>query len=464
MTAISENPLHAFAAWTAEAEADWSAAALERAQNAFIDTIAVMIPGAREDVTQKVHSVATTWGAGNCTLVGFSERLSPPMAALVNGTAAHALDFDDDFDPAKAHPSASIVPALLALADERGATTARLLDAYIVGLQITGKVGQGVNPFHRSRGWHATSTVGTLGCAAACARLLGLDKERTAHAISLSTSFAGGFMSQFGTMTKPLHAGLAASGAVQAALLAEAGITAGENTLHGDKGMGTLMVGPDVEELRALMANKDEFGQKVTFDAANVGSPLHIEKYGVKTKRFPNCGSIHRALDGLLDLQAEHGFAASDVRDILVRAPAVLLRNLMYENPTTPMEARFSLEYSLAVGLFTGNATLEDYEEEALGREGVRALMLLIRKEYIDELPSDFPTEVHITLKDGRRFHNSVAMAKGTIAAPLSDEQLWDKFENCTGRFLDHEQQEALRQILSNMKSNQDARTLTALL
>jgi 2-methylcitrate dehydratase PrpD len=158
------NPLHAFADWTSGADNQWSELAIERARNAFIDVVAVMIPGARETVSKKIYTLAKSWGTGLCSAVGFDEGLSVPMAAKVNGTAAHALDFDDNFDPAKAHATAVLAPALLALAEDRDIRGRALLDAYIVGLQIIGRVGQGVNPFHRNRGWHATATVGTVTC------------------------------------------------------------------------------------------------------------------------------------------------------------------------------------------------------------------------------------------------------------------------------------------------------------
>jgi len=460
MKVNSDNPLHAFAAWTAGVDATWSGLALDRARDAFIDTVAVMIPGAREEVTRKVYSLAAKWGKGDCRAVGFEGGLSAPMAALVNGTAAHALDFDDNFDPAKAHASAVLVPALLAIADERDLKGGQLLDAYIVGLQMIGRVGQGVNPFHRSRGWHATATVGAVGTAAGCARLMGLSEQETAHAISLSTSLAGGFMSQFGTMTKPLHAGLAAAGAVQAAQFAEAGITAGANTLHAANGMGTLMVGQDVEELREAMADKDEYGQKVQFATRDIGTPLHIEEYGLKLKRFPNCGSVHRSLDGLLFLREKHGFTAPDVAEIFVRAPAAHLRNLMYECPTNSMEAKFSLEYGLAVGLLTGNATLADYEEAAIGRPEVTALLSLVRKEYVEKLESDFPTEVHVTLKSGTTMSVDVEMPVGSSVAPLTLDQLWDKFDGCVGTLLDTERYSTARETLMTLQQGASARTL----
>ena len=444
-----QNPLHAFASWTATVPNRWSTLALERAEAAFTD---------------KIAGLAQRWGQGSVRTIMRSERLSAPMAALVGGTAAHALDFDDNFDPAKAHATAVLGPALLAVADDRDLSGTALLDAYIVGLQIIGRVGQGVNPFHRSRGWHATATVGAVGSAAGVARLIGLDEEQAAHAMSLATSYAGGFMSQFGTMTKPLHAGLAAAGAVQAAEAAEAGITAGANTLDSKNGMGTLMVGPDVEDLRAQMARKAEHGQTVTFAVKNIGAPLHIEEYGLKVKRFPNCGSVHRALDGLLELREAHDITPGDVDHILVRAPAAHLRNLMYDNPTNSMEAKFSLEFGLAVGLLTGNAGLKDYGENQIDRPDVRALMPLVRKEYVEKLESEFPTEVHVTFKSGKTVSTQVRMPIGSSDRPLTNAQIWDKFTACTEQHLDKSRRDAVQTAVQHLRSGAGVRSLLDLL
>ncbi len=459
-----ENPLHALADWVSNTDTEWSETALHRARNAFIDIIAVIIPGTHEQVTQKVYKLACEWGKGNCVAIGFKGTLSPPMAALVNGTAAHALDFDDNFDPAKAHATAVLAPALLALADRYQLSGEKLIDAYIVGLQIIGRVGQGVNPYHRARGWHATSTVGAVGSAAGCARLLGLDAQQSAHAISIATSLAGGFMSQFGTMTKPLHSGLAAAGAVQAALFAKEGITAGDETLHGKTGMGTLMVGQDVEELRRGMQGKAEHGQTVTFSAQEIGTPLHIEEYGLKVKRFPNCGSIHRALDGLLDLREKHGFKAPDVKDVLVRAPAAHLRNLMYEKPQNSMEAKFSLEYSLAAGLLNGSVSLKEYEETNISNPQILALLPLIRKEYVEKLESDFYTQVHVTLHNGNVLSTEVAMPFGSTAVPLSDEQLWDKFDACVDNHIANRQKIDIKANLLNLLNEPDISSMMTII
>ena len=455
MKSDSANPLQAFAEWTSGVDHQWSELASQRAINAFIDIIAVMIPGSREVVCDKVYKLAKSWGRGNCSAVGFDAGLSAPLAALVNGTSAHAIDFDDNFDPAKAHATAVLAPALLALAEDSDLQGRALIDAYIVGLQIMGRVGQGVNPFHRNRGWHATATVGTVGCAAGCARLLGLSTSETAHAISIATSMCGGFMSQFGTMTKPLHAGFAASGAVKAALFAQAGITAGDQTLHGVHGMGTLMVGQDVESLRASMVGKVEHGQTVKFATKDIGSPLMIEAYGLKVKRFPNCGSVHRSLDGLLALKEKHGFTANEVSDILVRAPASHLRNLKYERPVNSLQAKFSLEYGVAVALLRGEAGLTEYTEDVIMSPDIQAVLPLTRKEYVEKMESEFPTEVHVTLRDGRSFSTSVDMPVGSTAAPLTQSQLGDKFDACARNYLPVKKQLAIKNMLNNLGDNQ---------
>jgi len=426
------NPVLAYGRWLAETPRAWPEAALESAHRAFIDVIAVAIPGADEPATRHVLETVAPWGEGPASAIGAGCGLAAPWAALVNGTAAHALDFDDNFDPAKAHATAVLVPAILALAEQEGASGADCLDAYIAGLQILGRTGQGVNPAHRNRGWHATATVGAIGAAAAGARLLRLDAERAAHALSVATSMAGGFMSQFGTMTKPLHAGLAAKAGVMAASLARNGLTAGTDTFDGKTGMNRLMVGPDYEHLRDTLAHV-EHGQTLRFETERVGEPLLILSSGLKVKRFPNCGSAHRAMDGLLALRERHGFGAGDVASIDVRAPVSHLANLMYTAPADPLQARFSLEYGLACVLLSGRCTLADFEPERVARAEVRALYPRIHRRPVDASEGEFPTEVAVTLAGGEVLETAVAMPCGSLAAPFSTAEYWAKFDDCAG-------------------------------
>jgi 2-methylcitrate dehydratase PrpD len=447
---MKTNPVLAFGRWLAEAPRDWPETALTSAHRQFIDVIAVTVPGAADPVTARVFAAVSDWGEGPSTAIGFGAKLAPPWAALVNGTAAHALDFDDNFDPAKAHATAVLAPAILALAEQEGSSGRDCLDAYVAGLQILGRVGQGVNPAHRNRGWHATATVGAIGAAAACARLLRLDSEKAAFAVSIATSMAAGFMSQFGTMVKPIHAGLAAKAGVMAASFARAGINAGLNTLDGRTGMNRLMVGPDYEALRDGLTHV-EHGQNLRFETENVGEPLLILSSGFRVKRFPNCGSAHRAQDGLLELKARHGFAADEVAAIHVRAPVTHLNNLMYTRPEDPLQAKFSVEYGLACCLVTGDCGLGDFSDEAVARPELRALYPRIHRHPVDKAEGEFPTEIEVVLNDGRSFETKVAMPMGSLAAPFPIAAYWAKYEGCVAGHVGAPEAAALRAALERL-------------
>lgn len=430
-TDASVPPSLAFARWAAEVDGAFAPEALHRAKRAFIDVVACMVPGAAEQAAVIARRAVADWGAGPSTVVGAAGGQPPPVAALVNGTAAHALDFDDNFDPAKAHITAVMAPALLALGEARSARGRDVLAAYIVGLQIATRVGQGLNPLHRNRGWHATATVGAVGAAAACGRLLGLDAARMRHCLNMSTSYAGGFMSQFGSMTKPLHAGKAAEAGVVCALLAAAGMTAGAETFDGPTGMARLMVGPDLDAVRAAGAFTSEHGQTLRFDSHAVGEPLAIMQYGLKVKRFPTCASTHRALDAVLALRAGHGFAADEVARVDVHAPVTHFNNLMYTDPADGLQAKFSMEFCVAVALRNGGVGLADFTPAAIADRKVRALMPRVHRHPADKAESEFPTRVEIALNDGRVLAATVDAPKGRADNPLTDAELWDKLRQC---------------------------------
>ena len=458
---METNPVLAYGRWLAETSRDWPEAALESAHRQFIDVIAVSVPGAADEATRRVFEAVREWGSGPATAIGFGAKLAAPWAALVNGTAAHALDFDDNFDPAKAHATAVLAPAILALAEQERRSGRDCVDAYVAGLQILGRVGQGVNPPHRNRGWHATATVGAVGAAAACARLLRLEAREAAHAVSIATSMAAGFMSQFGTMTKPIHAGLAAKAGVVAASFARAGINAGLGTLDGKTGMNRLMVGPDYEQLRDTLTHI-EHGQNLRFETESVGEPLLILSSGFRVKRFPNCGSAHRAQDGLLELKARHGFTAGEVEAIHVRAPVTHLANLMYEAPEDPLQAKFSVEYGLACCLVSGDCGLADFSDDAVAREEIRALYPRIHRHPVEKAEGEFPTEVEVVLKDGRRFETRVAMPMGSLAAPFPIEAYWTKYEGCVAGRLDPADSAALRRALERLPELPDLAAVMA--
>ncbi len=457
---MTVNPLKAYGNWISSIDNNWPPEALESAHRELIDTIAVMIPGAVTPVVRKILGRIRHWGQGSCTGVGTTQRLALPWAALLNGTAGHAVDFDDNFDPAKGHISTVLWPAILAVAEQEGSSPQECLDAYLVALQIQGRIGQGINPTHRKRGWHATATIGALGAAAATARLLHLDGTQAAMALSLATSTAGGFMSQFGTMAKPMHAGQAAQGGIQSACFAQDGMTAGWHTLDGPIGMNTLMVGPDREELRAAIG-EPEHGQTLTFETESIGEPLLILEHKFRVKRFPTCGSAHRSLDAVLALREEHGFRAKDIERVDVHAPAMHLKNLMYQRPEDDLQAKFSVEYPLACAIIQGDCTLADFTGKAVARSEHRSLFERIHRHPIDRPETEVDTTVQITLNDGRVIEKSVFMALGSKTAPFSTAQYWKKFEQCTQDLMLQADRQRLKQALEDFTSLSTASELT---
>ena len=457
---MTRNPLEAYGDWIASVGTDWPQAAVDAAYRELIDTVAVMVPGAVTPVARKVLGRVRRWGTGECTGVGTTARLALPWAALLNGTAGHALDFDDNFDPAKAHISTVLWPTILAVAEQQGSSPAACLDAYITALQIQGRIGQGLNPPHRKRGWHATATTGALGAAAATARLLGLDATQSAMALSLATSTAGGFMSQFGTMAKPLHAGNAAKGGILSACFAQDGMTAGWHTLDGPLGMNTLMVGPDREALRAAL-HEPEHGQTLSFNTESVGEPLLITEHLFRVKRFPTCGSAHRSLDAMLALREEHGFEAAQIERVDVHAPAMHLKNLMYQRPRDGLQGKFSVEYPLACAIIRGECTLADFTDAAVMRSTHQQLFERIHRHAIDRPETEVDTTIRVTLRDGRVVEKSVFMPLGSKVAPFPTGQYWRKFDQCTAGVMQSGDRQRLREALESFTTLPTAGDMT---
>src|SRR5690606_3970235 len=212
--------------------------------------------------------------------------------------------------------------------------------------------------------------------------------------------------------------------------LAREGVDAGLDTLDGPTGMNRLMVGPDLEELRTNLSHV-EHGQTLRFETATPGEPLLILSSGLKVKRFPNCGSAHRAMDGLLALRERHGFAAEQIDEVIVSAPASHLANLMYREPQNSAQAKFSLEYALAMIALHGRCALSDFDDPAILADEVRAFYPRVRRVPVDKGEGEFPTRVEVRLGDGNRHSIDVEMPVGSLAAPLSHRQYAVKFDEC---------------------------------
>jgi 2-methylcitrate dehydratase PrpD len=441
------TPTPVLAAWAAETSDEWSDIVVNQAVRAFIDTVACMLSGAHESPVQKVYNGVARWGGGRSTVVGNRLdksrcALAAPWAALVNGTAAHSQDYDDVLDFALAHVSAAIVPALLALAEETGASGQKCVDAYIVGFEIMTRLAEFMNPAHYQRGWHTTLTLGPPAVAVACGRVIGLDRPRMNAALSLSTSMSSGSKRQFGTMAKPIHAGLAAKNGILAARLAAEGITAAEEMLEGKWSISDLMHG----------SNPPGFSDCLS----HIGDPLALIQYGVWLKPYPCCASAHRSVDAALHLRSAYDIDPPNVNAIEAMISNVAADNLMYASPEDPVQARFSLHYCLASALIDGGLGPESFTEKAVQRWAVRELLPRIHKTINPAFDKDQRSSVTIRLANGQEVSKTVDTPRGHPAKPLSDEELADKFRACaTAGGLNKKETEKLYLILDDFISLQ---------
>jgi 2-methylcitrate dehydratase PrpD len=398
----------------------FSSTALERATDAVIDTLGCMIAGAGDASVKAVVKAFQPQSAGGSRLLVTGDTTSASIAALVNGTAAHALDFDDNFHPARAHASAVLVPALIAVTGtDRPISGHDFLKAYLTGLEAQAAVGFGVNPSHYNRGWHGTSTVGAIGAAAGVARLLGASIEEMAQAMSLATSMACGPKGQFGTLAKPIHAGIAARNAVEAAMLAISGAAGRLDILERSQGFLDLFGG---DEARGWSDWR--------LDETSI-----IESRGLVTKLHPCCASTHRAIDALLDLVRENALKPDDIVAIDTKVGISAVKNLAYPSPTDAMQARFSMQYCLAVALEKGALTLADFTDAALDNPERQVLMRRISmhaytaaEERGHERLSHIVT---LTLRNGAVLQKERLYANGALEMPLNLQQKRVKFGNC---------------------------------
>ena len=433
-----------FGQWVAEAPRAWSEDAERRAASAFVDTVACMLAGAEDDAPRAAYAGVARWGAGSATVAGTPHRLAAPWAALVNGAAAHALDYDDILEISNAHVSAVLVPALLALGQERDADGGSCVDAFIVGVEVLARLGEALNKTHYFRGWHTTSTLGAPAAAAACARLLRLDAARTTAALSLATSLASGGKRQFGTMAKPLHAGLAAKNGIMAAALAEAGVTAAADAYEGERGFVDLFAGVPRERLEAAVAD---------FDA-----PPAITRHGLWQKVYPCCGSVHRSLDALLDMRREGGLRPQAVAEIDALLPEIEMHNLPYETPADAMQARFSLPYLLASALVDGRLALDAFFGGALARPDVRMLIPRIRmrpdpSQGGDANVKEAPIRATVTVRlaGGDERSRTVQEPRGHPCSPIGRDALHAKFVDCASRTLPAAELDAAYEALDGL-------------
>ena len=428
--------------------------AIHWAKVGILDTVGVTLAGASEEATRIVEG--TTRGSSGPSLVfGGIRRVGALEAALVNGVASHALDFDDCNNTLGGHPSAPVLPALFALADEAGASGRDFIAAYVAGFETECKLAMGVHFYHYTKGWHPTATLGVFGSAAACAKILKLSEEKTATALDIAASLASGIKANFGTMTKPLHVGQCTRNGLFAALIARDGFTAGDRAFEHKQGFFNV------------------FNGEGNYDAGKIlpawAKPLDIVKPGIAIKQYPCCGSTHSALDVVLGLVREHRPAADAIERIDVWTHARRLEHTNRPDPKSNLDAKFSVQYCMARAILDRTVAIEHFENNAHNEPAVRKLLPRVHAAPYTtaQFPADnhFGAEIRIALKGGKALSGKIDQPYGrTSENVLPASLLKEKFDNCAARALPAERVGPLYSAIQGFENLKDVRELTAII
>jgi 2-methylcitrate dehydratase PrpD len=417
----------------------------------MLDCVGTMIAGSDEEAVQIVsRMVATSTTNDGAPEIPSGRNLAAPDAALVNGVAAHVLDYDDvGMD---GHPSAALTPAILAEGWTRGASGEEAVAAYVAGYEVWALLQELEPGALHERGFHPTAIWGTLSAAAACARLNHLDAEQTTNAIAIAASLAAGTVANFGTMTKSLHAGRTAQSGVLAARLAKEGFTASHDVLEHKAGF--------------MNAHTHAGNPAVTRGNWGLGQNWRLERMGINIKRYPMCYATHRSIDAMLDLAEQHNLKPDAIDEIHVRigdAQDFMLRN---RSPKTALEAKFSIEFAMASALIARRVGLKELDDGFVRRDDIIDVMRKVKRSTTDERLADMPPfspddRLSITLKSGEQLvHEPVVRPKGHWQKPLSENELREKFLDCTESRLGRAQAETLFERLNNLEDVTSLREL----
>jgi len=425
-------------------------------RTAIIDTLGVTLAGAIEPCTTNLlRTPGVASAPGICTIFGTAQKTSALDATFINGTASHALDYDDFSQPMGGHQSAPLVAPLMAIAEERGASGLQLIQSYVVGIETEIRLARAVNFYHYDKGWHPTATLGVFGAAAAAGHLLGLSAKKQAIALAIAASFASGIKANFGTMVKPLHVGQSARNGLLAALMADAGYDANPEALEHHQGFFNAFNG------------KGNYDAKLIFE--NWANPLEVLSPSMGLKQFACCGSTHPAVTMALQLRQEETFSPQDIEKVDILPHRRRLPHTNNPDPQTPLAAKFSVQYAVARALVNGAVRLDDFEGEAHFDSSVRAIMAkttaMPHPDMPDDSPDQFGAEVIVALKDGRtvaRRINSLVGRGGDY--PLTSDELWEKFNDCAKRVLPANEIPALFAKLETLEKIKNIRDLTPLL
>jgi len=431
--------------------ADISAEAVAATKRHILDCVGVALAATVEPAGRIVLDITREQGgAPQARVLGSSFRTSAVSAAWANGALAHLLDFDDT---GFSHPTACILPAALAMAEEAGATGGDLVAAVCIGLEVFERMsssGRQHEPELRRRGFHPTSLYGCSAAAAAAGSIVRLNPKQMAVAIGLAAANAGGLTQHFGTWGKGIHAGNAARAGVTSVLLAKKDYFADPEGIEGDHGFFSAFHGAGNYDLGKV--------------ADGLGTHWSIVNPGLTIKRYPCCGGNLRALDAAQGLLLEHGIRFDDVARLEVDVHPDLLCTVRFHKPTQGFRGKFSIDYVLAAMLLDGRVDLDSFTDEYCNAPRMRAALEKVRinahAEWPDDRESRRNSPVTIAMKDGRTFTKSVDKVRGSAENPLTREEVIDKYRGCASRVLTGERLERSIGALENLEKIATAKEL----
>lgn len=404
-----------------------TAQSLDFIRDALIDTYGCILIGAGQAVTRKTYQALINAGQigshAKARIYGTDYLATPGAAAMANAIAGHALEFDDWEVPGNTHISVLLFPAILAAGCNRPLSGVDTIDAYLAGYETIARIGEAINLEHYDQGWHATSTIGAIGVAAAVARLLRLDSEQTANALAIATSRALGYNAQFGSEAKPLQVGFAVDGGIIAAHMAATGLTGQAHILEHDSGMVALM--------------GHRFSHRIETAMAKIGVVPAIDEYQIVFKPWPSCGYTHRIMTGMLELRAR-GIDPGGIDHIELHLPDMHAGILPFAQPANQSEALFSLPYCAAMVLLTGDLTITDLDNKTWQRDEVRQIIAKTSVSGFEprrpELNFDPEQPDQIVIKaGGETYAADIPYPLGAPQKPMPETQHFNKFRLNTG-------------------------------
>jgi 2-methylcitrate dehydratase PrpD len=435
--------------------------AVEKAKRTALDCLGATLAGVAEPVSQTIIGyIAKLGGPPQASVIGQGLKVSAPDAALANGVIAHALDYDD-CGVKIGHPSVLVLPAVLSLGEHLGASGQDLLTAYLLGLEVEGKLALHADfKLMQARLNHQT-WYGSIGAAAACAKLLRLDVAKTRMALGIAGNFACGLSANHGSMAGAMAAGNACHNGVIAALMAQEGVTANPDVIEAKNGFYDTLVGPGHYDAERM--------------AEGLGDPFYIESPGIGLKMYPSCYHTHRALDGVFQLLGEHRLSDKDIAAVDVGTSERAMRVLAFSEPATPYQAKFSMPHCIAAAVVDHQVTLETFTDHKFEDRNIVAARKKVHLSFPDvpiwpglaDVGPDTEfvgNPVTIRTTDGRSYSARVDIPRGDPALPLTDDELLTKYRECGRRQLRPDDIERSVGLVLGLETVADIGTLMAIL